>query len=66
MRLTVQQRVIYFYMYVIAKIAYVAKVLPLPKKTIKTIQNARNKFVWTSRLEKLASKQIQLQPKDGG
>lgn len=65
-RLTVQQRVLYFNMYVISKIAYVAKVLPLPKKTIKTIQNAGNKFVWINRLEKLASKQIQLQPKDGG
>ena len=65
-KLTIHQRVVFANTFVVSKITHVAKILPIPAKTITKIQQAINRFTWVNRLEKLPFNQIINHTSKGG
>lgn len=63
---TIYQKTTFFNCFIVPKISYIAKILPIPKAFNQKIQSLGYSFIWRNKLETLAMKEIILPREEGG
>ena len=64
--MTALQRILFCNAFVVSKIVYISKVIPIDSKILKKCQRIMYRFVWGSKIEKLKQEEMYADIKEGG